>query len=148
MKKLWSPLLVLVLPGAALASGGPDLGTSVMQMLGSLILVVGIILVLYYLAGRYLKLPQVGNSRYIRVVETRHLAPKKSLVLVEVGGKYLLLSNSGEGINLISKVDLIEEIEVVEESAPLMAAQQLKMRLTALAKRRQSMRKNSGGLVL
>ena len=42
------------------------------------------ILVVYYLATRIMKVPQGGHSRYIRVVETRHLAPKKSLMLVEV----------------------------------------------------------------
>ena len=85
-------------------------------MVGSLVLVIGIILVLYYLAGRFLKMPQGGTPfRYIRVVETRHLAPKKSLVLVEVAGEYLLLSNSGEGVSFIKQVDMIEEIEVVDE---------------------------------
>lgn len=145
------PLLMLLFPSAALAAGstGPDLFSSLIQMFASLILVIGIILILYYLAGRYLKLPQAGNSRYIRVVETRHLAPKKSLVLVEVGGEYLLLSNSGDGINLLSKVEMLEEIEVVEDSSTLVAAQQLKLRLATLAANRRRFRSNTsttGGL--
>ena len=121
MKKL--PVLLaasLIFPAGAFAAGavaggGPDLMGSLAQMVGSLILVVGIILILYYLAGRFLKVPQRGSSGYIRVVETRHLAPKKSLVLVEVGGEYLLLSNSGEGVNFIKQVEMLEEIEVVDE---------------------------------
>ncbi|MBJ6724759.1 flagellar biosynthetic protein FliO [Geomesophilobacter sediminis] len=135
------------LPATARAAGnaGPDVGASVVQVFGSLVLVVGIILVLYYLAQRYLKLPQSGSSRYIRVVETRYLAPKKSLVLVEVGGEYLLLSNSGEGVNLIAKVDMLEEIEVVEE--PPQIAVQLSQRLKSLAgARRRFLRRNSGGI--
>jgi flagellar protein FliO/FliZ len=107
---------VLLVPGLAFASDGMDMAGSFAQMLGSLVLVVGIILILYYLAGRYLKLPQGGSAfGYIRVVETRHLAPKKSLVLVEVGGEYLLLSNSGEGVNFIKQVEMLEEIEIVDE---------------------------------
>ena len=105
-------------PGAALAQepGGPELLGSLAQMVGSLILVIGIILILYYLAGRLMKVPQGGGARsYIRVVETRHLAPKKSLMLVEVGGEYLLLANSGEGVNFIKQVEMLEEIEVVDE---------------------------------
>lgn len=105
-------------PAAALAQqgeAGPELMGSLAQMAGSLILVIGIILLLYYLAGRLMKVPQGGGPRYIRVVETRHLAPKKSLMLVEVGGEYLLLSNSGDGVSLIKQVEMLEEIEVVDE---------------------------------
>jgi flagellar protein FliO/FliZ len=105
----------LLLPAAAGAAEGPGLAGSVAQMFGSLVLVVGIILILYYLAGRFLKVPNGSSFRYIRVVETRHLAPKKSLVLVEVAGEYLLLSNSGDGVSFIKQVDMVEEIEVVDE---------------------------------
>jgi flagellar protein FliO/FliZ len=105
----------LLLPASAGAAGGPELAGSLAQMVGSLILVIGIILILYYLAGRFLKVPNGNSFRYIRVVETRHLAPKKSLVLVEVAGEYLLLSNSGEGVNFIKQVEMVEEIETVEE---------------------------------
>jgi flagellar protein FliO/FliZ len=118
MKKI--PLLIgafSLLPAAAQASEGPELAGSVAQMVGSLVLVIGIILIIYYLAGRFLKLPKGGGTpfRYIRVVETRHLAPKKSLVLVEVAGEYLLLSNTGEGVSFIKQVDMVEDIEVVDE---------------------------------
>ena len=103
-------------------------------MVGSLILVIGIILILYYLAGRFMKVPQGGGGGYIRVVETRHLAPKKSLLLVEVGGEYLLLSNSGEGINLIKKVEMLEEIEVVDEHGyATLIPFQLRKKLKAIA---------------
>jgi len=105
----------LLVPAGAGAAGGPDLAGSLAQMVGSLILVIGIILILYYFAGRFLKVPQAGGLRYIRVVETRHLAPKKSLVLVEVGGEYLLLSNSGDTLSFVKQVEMVEEIEVVDE---------------------------------
>jgi len=125
----------LLFPAAAHADGGgPDLLGSLVQMVGSLILVIGIILILYYLAGRLMKVPQGNVTGYIRVVETRHLAPKKSLMLVEVGGEYLLLSNSGEGVSLIKQVEMLEEIEVVEErSCAALIPARLKKKLTALA---------------
>jgi len=116
MKKI--PILIggsLLLPVQAGAAGGPDLAGGLAQMVGSLVLVIGIILILYWLAGRFLKVPNGNPFRYIRVVETRHLAPKKSLVLVEVGGEYLLLSNSGEGVSFIKQVEMLEEIELVDE---------------------------------
>ena len=128
----------LLLPASASAAlagaGGPDLVGGIARMFGSLIIVIGIILVLYYLAGRFMKLPQGGAFRYIRVVETRHLAPKKSLVLVEVGGEYLLLSSSGDGVNFIKKVEMLEEIEVVDERGyATLIPGQLRDRLRAFA---------------
>ena len=115
----------LALPAGALGAdgGGPNLAGSLAQMVGSLVLVIGIILILYYLAGRFLKLGRSqGGAGYIRVVETRHLAPKKSLLLVEVGGEYLLLSNSGEAVTFIKQVEMVEEIEVVDEASCAKAA--------------------------
>lgn len=137
MKKLalTIPAALLAPAWARAADGGPDLAGSLVQMVGSLVLVIGIILILYYLAGRFLKLsrPQ-GGGGYIRVVETRHLAPKKSLLLIEVGGEYLLLSNSGEGVTLIKQVEMLEEIEVVEEQRyAALVPPRLKKRLEVLA---------------
>jgi len=153
MRTLLPAVACLAVPAQAVAaagSGTPELAGSLVQTVGALILVIGIILVLYYLAGRYLKLPQAGGpSRYIRVVETRHLAPKKSLVLIEVGGEYLLLSNSGDRVELISKVEMLEEIEVVDEAVPLFAAQ-LKQRIRSFAGegglKRRFLHKKTGGL--
>jgi flagellar protein FliO/FliZ len=115
-------LPVLFLPGVAYAADGT--GTSgfsfvsgFCQMVASLSVVVGLIYLAYYLANRFLKGNLVKKSvpRYIRVVESRFLAPKKSLMLVEVGGEYLLLGSSDAGLNLIKQVDMLETIEVVEE---------------------------------
>ena len=54
-------------------------------------------------------------SKHIRLIETRYLGPKKALLLVEVGGAYLLLSSSDTGLMLIKQIDMLEEIEVIEE---------------------------------
>jgi flagellar protein FliO/FliZ len=142
---------LLLLPASAGASGGPDLAGSVAQMIGSLVLVVGIILILYYLAGRFLKVPNGTSFRYIRVVETRHLAPKKSLVLVEVGGEYLLLSSSGEGVSFIKQVEMLEEIEIVDERGyatliPTGLMKKLKQMAVPAELKDLCLQKNSGGL--
>ncbi|RQW83238.1 MAG: flagellar biosynthetic protein FliO [Geobacter sp.] len=113
---------LLFLPGTACAAEGT--GTSgfsfvsgFFQMVASLSIVVGLIYLAYYLANRFLKgnLMKKSVPRYIRVVESRFLAPKKSLMLVEVGGEYLLLGSSDSGISLLKQVDMLETIEVVEE---------------------------------
>jgi len=98
------------------ADGFSFLG-SLIQMFAALAIVIGIILLLYYAANRWQRMlsPAGTVSRYIRILETRHLAPKQALVLVEVGGEYLLVSNSPSGIQLIKQINMLEEIDVIEE---------------------------------
>jgi flagellar protein FliO/FliZ len=91
----------------------------VLQMAVALAVTVGTILVCSRVSRRWLKnaAGSTAGGGYIRLVETRYLAPKKALMLVEVGGEYLLLSDAAEGLRLIKEVNLLEEIEVVEEPA-------------------------------
>ncbi len=107
-------------PGAALAGTGGDGGfsftTCLLQMFSSLAVVLGAIYLLAYLGRRTLTGIKGGNGlrTHIRVVESRCLAPKKSLLLVEVAGEYLLLSSDADGISLIKQIDMVEEAEVIE----------------------------------
>ena len=124
-------------------SGGYSMAAGLVQACGSLAVVLGLIYLLAHFSRRWLG-RGIGFRKapaQIRIVETRHLAPKKSLMLVEVAGEYLLLGTCGEGVNLIKQIDMLEEIEVVEEPAvgrPLKGAFQEKLegvmaRLTAPA---------------
>jgi flagellar protein FliO/FliZ len=101
------------------ASGFSVVG-SFLQMIASLGVVVGMIFVARHLVTRFQKggLTNRTVPKHVRVVESRFLGPKKSLILVEVGGEYLLLGSTGEGVNLIKQIDMIENIEVVEELSP------------------------------
>ena len=114
--------LLLLLP--SLASAAENSGhefsflASLLQMIAALALVVGLILITWHFSSKLMKGLPVGQqlfSKHIRVVETRYLGPKKSIVLVEVGGEYLLLSSSDAGLSFIKQIDMLEEIEVVEE---------------------------------
>lgn len=92
--------------------------SSFMQMIAALSIVIGLILLARHFSGKMIggtAVPRFG-SRYIRLVETRHIAPKKTLVLVEVGGEYLLLANSDAGLTLVKQVNILEEIEVIEDA--------------------------------
>jgi flagellar protein FliO/FliZ len=120
--KMLPVLPVLFLPGVAYAAEGTgttsfSFVSGFFQMVASLSIVVGLIFLAYYLTNRFLKGNLVNKSvpRYIRVVESRFLAPKKSLMLVEVGGEYLLLGSTDAGLSLLKQVDMLETIEVVEE---------------------------------
>ncbi len=119
MRYVMCAALLLPVPISAAAADGAEGGfsfaSSLVQMLGSLAVVLGIIYLITHLSRRWLKGGgPMARQSYIRVVETRHLAPKKSLLLVEVAGEYLLLSNGSEGISLIKHIDMLEEIEVLE----------------------------------
>lgn len=90
---------------------------SFLQMLFALLVVLGLILATYYGANRFLKnLPGIKqHGRYIRVVESRAMGPGKSLFLVEVSGEYLLLSSSEKGIHLVKKINMLEDIEILDD---------------------------------
>ncbi len=120
MKRMALPALILVLPTTALAAdgagGGFSFASSLVQMCGALAVVLGLIYLLTHLSRRFMAGGGGvrGRKSHIRIVETRHLAPKKSLLLVEIAGEYLLLSNGSDGISLVKQIDMLEEIEVVE----------------------------------
>lgn len=93
---------------------------SMIQMVAALAVVLGIILLFYYVACKVLKIgiSHGGVQKYIRVIENRFLAPKKSLLLIEVGGEYLLLSCSGDNIRFVKQINMLEEIEVLGDAFP------------------------------
>lgn len=113
-------LLLLILPSQACADGilvqEHSFISSFVQMIAALSIVIGLILVTRHFSE---KLLQGGGadrsvSRHIRLVETRAIAPKRSLVLIEVGGEYLLLASTENGLSLLKQVEVFEEIEVLE----------------------------------
>jgi flagellar protein FliO/FliZ len=111
-------LILLFVPTIAQAEGvkyggGGTMAGAVLQMFASLAVVIGIIYLLYYASNRWFKGLRTGKGRsgLIRVVETRHLAPKRSLHIVEVAGEYLLLSNGSEGMRLIKTLEAGDEFE-------------------------------------
>ncbi|OGQ94853.1 MAG: hypothetical protein A2521_11230 [Deltaproteobacteria bacterium RIFOXYD12_FULL_57_12] len=69
-------------------------------------IVLGIILVFYYLSRKGLNLLPAGKAGAIKVVEMRYLMPKKALCLVNVRGRELLLGIGTERIELIAELDL------------------------------------------
>jgi len=111
-------LVSLGFPAIACAASGKGLeGGSmtgaVFQMFASLAIVIGVIYLLYYVSNRWFKGMAGGRagSGLIRVVETRYLGPKRSLMIVEVAGEYLLLGNGSEGVHLIKKLESGDEFE-------------------------------------
>ena len=89
-----------------------DMGVTTLKMLGSLVLVIGLILVVTYGIRRlrFGASPFQGGPK-MRVLGTLTLAPKRSIALIEVCGELLLLGVGTENVTLISKIEDIEDQE-------------------------------------
>jgi flagellar protein FliO/FliZ len=114
--------LLLFLPSIASAAESSGLEfsflASFLQMIAALALVVGLILITWYFSSKLMRGLPIGQQllpKHIRLVETRYMGPKRALLLVEVGGEYLLLSSSETGVSLVKQINMLEEIEVIEE---------------------------------
>jgi len=114
--------LLLFLPSIACAGDSSayefSFLSSFLQMIAALAIVIGLILVTWHFSGKLMRgLPGGAHlsSKHIRLIETRYLGPKRALLLVEVGGEYLLLSNSDNRLSLLKQINMLEEIEVIEE---------------------------------
>ena len=101
------PLAILLLlptvAQAAQSAAGDPLGGG-LRMLGALGMILGLILLLYAGSRRGLRWLPKARSGAIRIVEVRQLGPKKSLCLVQVRGRELLLGIGAERVELICQL--------------------------------------------
>lgn len=91
-------------PAAQPISGG-------LQLWAGLAIVMALILLLYAAARRWLQWPAGARSGIIKIRETRPLGPKKSLCLVRVRDRELLLGVTGDRIELLCDMPLPAEAE-------------------------------------
>lgn len=112
----------------------PDVVSSAFQMLTALGIVLGGLLVVFYLMKRYLK-RGVGDSKgqLIRVIASQYIGFKKNIALVEVPGTILVVGVSNDRISLLSKIEDSASLASIRQEAsgmPLSFADNLQ-RLTA-----------------
>ena len=88
-----------------------DFGSVSLKMAGSLILVLGLIIGLYYLFKR-LRPGSLSFNNYpeMRLIGTLNLAPKKSIALIEICDQWLVVGIGAENVTLISKLDRTPDI--------------------------------------
>ena len=103
----------------------PDIIPTAIKMLTALGVVLGGMLVVYYLAKRVLK-RQVGNSKrkMIRVLENSYIGVKKNISLVEIPGAVLVLGITNDNISLLAKIEdkkIIESYQKVENKKELIS---------------------------
>lgn len=114
IKYLWVPGLAVIisaaLPALAYAaapgSDAPDLMGAGLRMFGSLLLVIGGMLLILYLFKRLGagKNGAVQSQDIIKVISTRYLAPKNFISVVEIGDSVLTLGVTADNITRLDKV--------------------------------------------
>jgi flagellar biosynthetic protein FliO len=97
-------------------NAAPDMITAGLKMIAALGVVLALILFLLYglrrMSGQ--RLGPLGGKR-IQVVESHYLGVKKSIALVQVPGKVLVLGLTADRINLL---DTLDETSIDTPSAP------------------------------
>ena len=84
----------------------PDAISTTLQMLTALAIVLGGLLVVFYLMKRFLRRDAGGpGNPLIRVLASQYLGVKKNIALVEVPGTVLVLGISNENIRLLTKIE-------------------------------------------
>jgi len=84
-----------------------------LRMFGSLMVVLGLIMLLFYLARR-LRLKTFSRSSRIpqmRLLGTLSLAPKRALALVEFSDQWLIVGVGAESVSLLLKMERITGAE-------------------------------------
>ncbi|MBR9986359.1 MAG: flagellar biosynthetic protein FliO [Desulfosarcina sp.] len=96
-------------------NGTPDMITAGLKMIASLGVVLAMILFLLYGIRRLTsqRMGAAGGKR-IQVLESHYMGVKKTISLVRVPGKVLVLGISGDRINLL---DTLDE-DIVQQEAP------------------------------
>jgi flagellar protein FliO/FliZ len=90
----------------ALGASGPDIPFSAtLRLVWGLLVVLGILFIIYGLMKKKMSFLQTPGKGLIKIVEVRHLMPKKSLYLVEIRGQEFLLGAGQDRIDLIAAID-------------------------------------------
>lgn len=98
-------LFVLLTPQPATAAAPGISDTSAyLRLTWGLLIVLGIILVFYALFKKRFSLLHSPEKSSIKILEIRHLMPKKSICLIEVKGREYLLGLGTDSISLIASL--------------------------------------------
>lgn len=109
------PRLGLTFPSALPAEmpfrGDAELFSSATRATGSVVLLVGLILIGSFLLKRYWpgRFGAVAGQRHIEVLETVALGERQNLTLVQVGQSRLLLARTAGSITLLDRTELVPE---------------------------------------
>jgi len=87
-------------------NAAPDVIPAALQMLTALGIVLGGLLVVFYVMKRFLKRGAGGSKeQLIKVICSQYIGIKKNIALVEVPGAILVVGISNDNISLLSKIE-------------------------------------------
>jgi flagellar biosynthetic protein FliO len=88
-------------------NASPDMITTGLKMIAALGMVLAVILVLLYGLRKMSGQPigRIAGGKRIQVLESHYLGVKKSIAMVQVPGKVLVLGLSADRINLLDTLD-------------------------------------------
>ncbi|KIX13516.1 flagellar biosynthetic protein FliO [Dethiosulfatarculus sandiegensis] len=90
-----------------------DFSLALLNMVAGLALVLGIMLLLFWAAKRFLPSGFTGGAAGMRIISRLPLGPRKFLALVKVGDKVLVLGVSPDRINLLTTFEDSEEFNML-----------------------------------
>ncbi|MFC1882408.1 flagellar biosynthetic protein FliO [Thermodesulfobacteriota bacterium] len=94
----------------------PDAISITLQMLAALAIVLGGLLVVFYLMKRFLRRDAGGpGNPLIRVIASQYLGVKKNIALVEVPGTVLVLGVSNDNISLLTKIEDQSVVDAIRQ---------------------------------
>lgn len=85
---------------------GSDIGPTLLQLAGALLLIIIIIYASVWLMKRYTVGKSPAGGDLIKVIDRRHLTPKQAIYVVKVGDKHILVGATESGINKLCDVEL------------------------------------------
>lgn len=92
-------------------SSAPSMLSAGFRMLWGLFVVLGIILIIYGLMRKRFSFAQSNAKSKIKVIEIRHIMPKKAICLVEVEGRKFLLGLGNENITILSSLSSLPSVK-------------------------------------
>ena len=125
-------LMLLPSPAWAQSNTGAEpvpFGWAMLQMLAALALVLGVMLLLYWVLRRLNPRQMLGSQvGSLKLWGRLNLGQRKSLALVEVGRKMLVLGLGDKEMCLLREIDNDEEIAELKEGSGIRSGRQTKNR--------------------
>jgi flagellar protein FliO/FliZ len=96
-----------------------DIVSTAFQMLTALGIVLGGLLIIFYLMKRFLK-RDAGSSKeqLIKVIASQYIGLKKNISLVEIPGSILVLGVSNDNISLLAKIEDKVVLDILNQERP------------------------------
>jgi len=99
-------------PSGDQLAGKEEMTSAALKMLGSLILVIGLIVTLFYVARKVKwRVTGLGRTARMQLIETLTIAPRRWVSLVEIRDQWLILGVGPEEVRLLTQLQRPVESE-------------------------------------